>query len=119
MSCLSFLLSYVLCIVCVHLCSVVYRLFAFYQLLWAMGILWVYTSIVSGVIQGSVLGPLLFLLYINDVTDIFSSTCASKLYADDIKLYSVLDNPLDYSDLQSNLNELQQWSDRWQLNISH
>jgi len=78
-----------------------------------------YTSIVSGVIQGSVLGPLLFLLYINDVTDIFSSTCTSKLYADDIKLYSVLDNPLDYSDLQSNLNELQQWSDRWQLNISY
>jgi len=35
---------------------------------------------------------------------IFSSTCASKLYANDINLYSVLDNPLDYSDLQSNLN---------------
>jgi len=74
---------------------------------------------VSGVIQGSVLGPLLFLLYINDVTDIFSSTCASKLYADDIKLYSVLDPSLDYSYLHSNLNELQQWSDRWQLNISY
>jgi len=61
---------------------------------------------VSGVIQGSELGPLLFLLYINNVTDIFSSTCASKLYADDIKLYSIMDNSLDYSDLQSNLNEL-------------
>ena len=73
----------------------------------------------SGVIQGSELGPLLFLLYINNVTDIFSSTCASKLYADDIKLYSVLDNPLDYSDLQSNLNELKQWSDRWLVNISY
>ena len=49
-----------------------------------------YTSIVSGVIQGSVLEPLLFLLYINDVTDIFGCSCVSKLYADDIKLYSVL-----------------------------
>ena len=78
-----------------------------------------YTSIVSGVIQGSVLGPLLFLLYINDVTDIFNSSCVGKLYADDIKLYSVLENPFDYSDLQSNLSELQQWSDRWQLNVSY
>ena len=78
-----------------------------------------YASIVSGVIQGSVLGPLLFLLYINDVADIFGSNCVSKLYADDIKLYSVLNNPLDYSDLQSNLNSLQQWSDKWQLSISY
>ena len=61
----------------------------------------------------------MFLRYINDVTDIFSISCVGKLYADDIKLYSVLDNSLDYSDLQSNLNELQQWSDRWQLNISY
>jgi len=59
----------------------------------------------------------LFLRYINDVTDIFSISCVGKLYADDIKLYSVLDNSLDYSDLQSNLSELEQWSDRWQLNI--
>jgi len=36
-----------------------------------------------------------------------------------IKLYSVLVNPLDYSDLQNNPNDLQQWSDRWQLNISY
>jgi len=68
---------------------------------------------VSGVIQGSVLGQLLVLLYINDVTDIFGGSCVGKLYTDDIKLYSVLDNPLDYSDLQNNLNDLQQWCDRF------
>ena len=41
-------------------------------------------------IHGSVLGPLLFLLYVNDVTDIFDGNRVSKLYTDDIKLYSVL-----------------------------
>jgi len=49
-----------------------------------------YVSIPSGVIHGSVLGPLLFLLYVNDVTDIFDGNRVSKLYTDDIKLYSVL-----------------------------
>ena len=68
-------------------------------------------------IQGGVL--LLFLLYVNDVTDIFDGDCVCKLYADDIKLYSVLDNANDCSDLQLKLNELQQWSDKWQLNISY
>ena len=69
-----------------------------------------------------ILGPLIFLLYkfiCSDVTDIFDDSGVGKLYEDDIKLYSVLDNPLDYSDLQNNLNDLQQWSDRWQLNISY
>ena len=49
----------------------------------------------------------------------FGGSCVGKLYADNIRLYSVLDNPLDYSDLQNNSNDLQQWSDRWQLSISY
>jgi len=43
----------------------------------------------SGVPQGSVIGPTLFLLFVNDVIDIFDNLAVSfKLYADDIKLYS-------------------------------
>jgi hypothetical protein len=44
----------------------------------------------SGVVQGSVLGPLLFLLYANDVTSPFDADVVCKLYADDVKLYSVV-----------------------------
>ena len=51
----------------------------------------------------SVLGPLLFLLYVNDVTDIFDGNCVSKLYADDIKLYYVQSSESDCSDLQRQL----------------
>ena len=78
-----------------------------------------YVNIHSGVIQGSVLGPLLFLLYVNDVTDLFDESCKCKLYADDIKLYSVVDNLCDYRVIQRKLSELQQWSDKWQLKISY
>jgi len=42
----------------------------------------------SGVVQGSCLGPLLFLLYVNDVTSVISDKCKRKLYVDDLKLYS-------------------------------
>ena len=73
-----------------------------------------FVNVPSGVIQGNVLGPLLFLLYVNDVADIFNGNCVYKLYADDIKLYSVLDSANDCSDLQCQLNDLQQW-----LNISY
>ena len=47
--------------------------------------------VISGVPQGSVLGPILFCIYINDVCDIIVGNTACKLYADDLKLYSFVD----------------------------
>jgi len=78
-----------------------------------------YVNLSSGIVQGSILGPLLFLMYINDIVDLFDSTCSCKLYADDIKVYSVINTREDCESMQKVLNDIQEWSDQWQLSISY
>ena len=77
------------------------------------------TALTSGVIQGSCLGPLLFVLYINDIVGVFNNGITCKLYADDVKMYTVVKSDIDCQRLQQALDKLQEWSDRWQLEISH
>jgi hypothetical protein len=72
----------------------------------------------SGVIQGSCLGPLLFLVYVNEIANIFDNTVEAKLYADDVKLYSCIDTVLDEFRLQQNLNRLVEWAKIRQLSVS-
>ena len=72
----------------------------------------------SGVPQGSVLGPLLFLVYINDLVDIFPEIVTSKLFADDAKIYTEIGSVDDVDTLQNSLDELSVWADKWQLNIA-
>ena len=72
--------------------------------------------VISGVPQGSVLGPVLFILYIDDINAVFSnSTVTYKLFADDCKMYSTINTDLDYL---AALDRLQQWSCDWQLSIN-
>ena len=56
------------------------------------------TNVTSGVPQGSVLGPLLFLAYINDISTNLSSSC--RLFADDCILYREINIPTDAKILQ-------------------
>jgi len=71
-------------------------------------------SVFSGIPQGTILGPILFLIYINDLPEICEDT---YLYADDAKLYKFIRNDSDYQTLQENFNELQKWSNKWQLQL--
>jgi len=74
--------------------------------------------VISGVPQGSVLGPILFIIYINDVCDIIVGSTACKLYADDIKLYSSVNYNGVSADLTTSLNNLMSWSKTWQLKVN-
>ena len=68
--------------------------------------------VLSGVPQGSVLGPLLFLLYINGITSItLSSNSHLTLYADDMLLYQPISNSADYAHLQEDINKISEWVD--------
>ena len=75
--------------------------------------------VVSGVPQGSVLGPLLFLLYIDDITNI-QLPCESNmvLYADDILLYRQISADDDYQHLQHCVNLLSSWCSRNHLTFN-
>ena len=70
----------------------------------------------SGVPQGTVLGPLLFLLYINDIDNGISSQL--RLFADDCLIYRPIQTDQHQSDLQKDLDKLSAWSDTWQLRFN-
>ena len=70
-------------------------------------------DVTSGIPQGSVLGPLLFVLYINDLPGEVENEV--RLFADDTKLFACSDTPDGIESLQKDLNSLQEWSDKWLL----
>ena len=69
-----------------------------------------------GIPQGSVLGPCLFLFYINDLPDNLSSTV--RLFADDTLLYLAVEWQSDTNSLQKDLYELENWENRWLMEFN-
>ena len=70
-------------------------------------------DVTSGIPQGSVLGPTLFVIYINDLPLGLKNT--AQLFADDTKLYGKSNTKEDQITIQEDLNTLQLWSDKWLL----
>ena len=70
----------------------------------------------SGVPQGSILGPLLFLVYVNNLPPMIQNRIA--LFADDSKCSSVIESLQDYESLQKDLDSLHSWTDNWHLKFN-
>ena len=75
------------------------------------------TAVTSGVPQGTVLGPTLFLIYINDIIDNIHYSNI-RLFADDIILYKQVSSVNDANCLQIDLQSLQHWEEKWLLKFN-
>ena len=76
-----------------------------------------WTNVQAGVPQGSILGPLFFLIYINDLSDGLNSN--PKLFADDTSLFSVVQNiNSTANDLNSDLIKISDWAFQWKMRFN-
>jgi len=72
----------------------------------------------SGVPQGSILGPLLFLVYVDDIPQCIKHDSKVAIFADDSKLFKIIEKLSDKFSLQQDLPELSIWSDTWGMCLS-
>ena len=70
----------------------------------------------SGVPQGSLLGPVLFLFYINDLVE--GLECPILLFADDAKIFKEIRTPEDAAALSRDMRRIQEWSEKWLLTFN-
>ena len=77
-----------------------------------------WAEVESGVPQGSVLGPICFLIYINDIDDCAEEITILNKFADDTKLGHLVDRAEDVDTLQRCLHKLQDWALRWGMSFN-
>ena len=75
-----------------------------------------WTYVLSGIPQGSILGPGLLIIFINDLPGVVGSVC--KLFAVDCKLYKNIESEADLKELQEYILRLCQWSKEWLLGFN-
>ena len=82
-----------------------------------------YTSdtmrVISGVPQGSVLEPLLFIMYVNSLCNLnFSDNCELVMYADDLVLYKSITSEKDWDEFQSDISKISMWTEKNHLSFN-
>ena len=82
------------------------------------GVASAWSPLTSGVPQGSILGPLLFFMFINDLPDNVSPGTVSSLYADDSKLSREIRSKEECQCLQEDLNQLEKWSNESRMRFN-
>ena len=75
-----------------------------------------WAPVTSGIPQGSVLAPVLFIIYVNDLPDIIHSSI--QMFLDDTKVFNKITCSSDCEELQRDINSLVEWSVAWQLNFN-
>ena len=77
-----------------------------------------WAGVLSGVPQGSVLGPLLFVIFINDLDEAAAAVALLKKFADDTKLAQTIRTAQDRTQLQAALDDLMRWSEKWGMEFN-
>jgi len=75
-----------------------------------------WSDVISGVPQGSVLGPILFNIYVSNMPSVVSSRILQ--FADDVKMFRTIKSFNDFVQLQQDINSLAEWTSKWQLKFN-
>ena len=75
-----------------------------------------WAEVEAGVPQGSILGPLFFLIYINDLFDTVSSDI--RIFADDTFIFKVINCQESHQDLDSDLQNITKWAEQWKMSFN-